>query len=330
LQRRQVIAGLGALAATALLHSAQAQRDGRQWRIGFLAPNRRPANFETHRYYGFVQGLRDLGYVDGSNLSIEWRYAQDDPARLAPMARELIQRPVDLIVAAGTPAALAAREATTSVPIVMMGIGDPVASGLVKRLGRPGGNATGISLMNPDLGGKWLELARALVPSLSRLGALLNAGNPAAAPTLQSLRKAGKVARVTIVPVEVSAPKDLPAAFHTLKEERVMALVIQNEAMLRDESPHIARTAIAARLPTIAGAREFAEAGCLATYGSNLFELYRRAANYVDKILRGASPGELPVEQPTSYELVLNLRSAKALGIAPPKELLLRADRVIE
>lgn len=281
------------------------------------------------RYAAFLQGLRTAGYVEGRNLVIEWRYAEDDVARLPALAAELVRANIDLLIAGGTPAARAAQTATSAVPIFMLGVGDPVGSGLAKSLARPGGNSTGISLTSPDLAGKWLELARSLVPSLSRAALLVNPSNPTRAATLEGVRSAGQLAKVAVFPIEVMKPAQLEDAFARLVQARAEVLIIQNEAIFEEAARHIAQLAMRARVPTITGRREFVEAGCLASYGSNLVEVYRHAASYVDRILKGAKPGEMPIEQPTSYELAVNLETAKTIGLAVPREIVLRADRVI-
>jgi putative tryptophan/tyrosine transport system substrate-binding protein len=326
LNRRQAAFGLAALLVAG---TSGAQSQGKVWRIGFLTPNRRPASLQAHRFGGLLQGLRELGYVEGTNLAIEWSFADDVYSLLPTMAAELVALRVDVIIAGGTAATRAAQKATSSIPIVMLGVGDPVASRLVSSLARPGANTTGSSTVSRDLSAKWLEIARSIVPAMSRIGVLLNAGNPARTVTLDGLRKAAAASSVAVVPFEVRGVTDFDAAFQQMKQERTQGLVIQNEAMLRDASAAIARFAMQARLPSVSGGHEFAEAGCLVSYGSNLFDLYRNVARQVDKILRGAKPGDLPVEQPTSYELVVNLRTAKALGLSLPKELVLRADRTI-
>ena len=282
------------------------------------------------RYTAFLQGLRDFGYVEGRNLVIEWRYADDDIARLSALAAELVRAKIDLLIAGGTPAARAAQKATSTLPIVMLGVGDPVGSGLAKSLARPGGNSTGMSLTSPDLANKWLELARTLVPSVARAAVLLNPNTPTRNATLDSVRAAGQLAKVAVFPIEAAKMSELEDAFARIAQARADVVIIQNEAMFDEASRQIAQLAMESRLPTITGRREFVEAGCLASYGSNLVEVYRRAASYVDRILKGAAPGEMPIEQPTSYELALNMRTAKAVGIAIPKDLVLRADRVID
>jgi len=325
--KRRDFARFAALAALLAWRPLLAQKI---WRIGFLAPIRRPTTLQSHRYNGFLQGLREAGYIEGRNLVIDWRWADDEPARLPALAAELVRLRPDVLVAAGSIAAREAQRATSSVPIIMLGIGDPVGAGLVRSLARPGGNATGVSLMNPDLGGKWLEIARSILPTLSRAALFINPANPAFKPTLDSLVRAGSGAGVTVTPVEVASPGRIPEGFARVQQVGASVLFVQNESMFDESSRQIAEHAMRAKLPTITGRREFVESGCLASYGSNLTEMYRRAAGYVDRVLKGAKPAEMPIEQPTSYELAVNAKSAKALGITLPRELILRADRVIE
>ena len=282
------------------------------------------------RYIAFLQGLREAGYVEGRNLVIEWRYGDDDPQRIGTFAAELVRLKVDVLVAGGSIAARAAQKASPTVPIVMLGVGDPVGSGLANSLARPGGNATGVSLMNPELGGKWLEIARSVVPTLTAAALFINPTNPAFKPTLASLRKATAAAGISLEAIEVATSAEIGKGFTRVRQVRAPVLFVQNESMFDESSRQIAELAVQARISTITGRREFVESGCLVGYGSNLVEVYRRAASYVDRILKGAKPGDIPIEQPTSYELVLNAKTAKALGIVLPKELLLRADRVIE
>jgi putative ABC transport system substrate-binding protein len=299
------------------------------WRIGFLSPIRRPQKMPA-RYGAFLQGLRAAGYVEGRSLVVEWRYGDDDPQRIQGFADELVRINVDLVVAAGSIAARAAQSASSSIPIVMLGVGDPVGAGLAKSLARPSGNATGVSLMNPDFGGKWLEIARSVVPTLTKSALLVNPTNPAYKPTLESLRRATAAAGVSLTAIEVSSPRQIVDGLARARQVGAEILFVQNESMFDESSAQIAEHALHAKIPTITGRREFVESGCLVSYGSDLSEVYRRAATYVDRILRGAKPGDMPIEQPTSYELVLNPKTAKALGITLPRELVLRADRVIQ
>jgi putative ABC transport system substrate-binding protein len=327
MNRRRAIASTLALIAS----SALAQQQGRIWRLGFLSANRRPASIASHRFAGFVQGLRELGYVEGKNLSIEWRFGDDMYDKLPALAAELGKLKVDVIAVTGTAATRAAQKATgASIPIVMLGVGDPVGSGLVDSLARPGRNTTGVSLLSPDLATKWFEIARSLVPNLDRIGVLLNPANPAYSPTLESAWRAAKPANVLVFPVAAKDATEFDYAFGILKRAGVSALLVQNDGVFVDGARRLGELAMKARLPTIAGRREWAEAGCLASYGTNVLQLYRKAASLVDKVLKGATAGELPVEQPVDFELFVNAKTAKAIDVTIPRELLLRADKVIE
>ena len=323
--RRQAIASIVALAA----FPAFAQQ-GRIWRIGFLTPARRPASFATHQYGTFAAGLGDLGYVEGKNLSIEWRYADEAFDRLPALAAELVKAKPDLLVTSGTAAARAAQKAAKGIPLVMLGVGDPVNSGLVDSLAHPGRNCTGVSLVSPDLVPKQFELARSLVPGLERMGLLLNAANPSYTATLESAWRSAKASKLLVFPVGVRGASEFEASFDLLRRAGVGALQLQNEGIFVDNARQIADLAAKVHLPTITGRRECAERGCLISYGTNVPRIYRSAARLVDQILKGANAGDLPIEQPNDYELVVNTRTAKALGLTVPREVLLRADKVIE
>jgi putative ABC transport system substrate-binding protein len=330
MSRRQVVVALAASVALLATRGVLAQQQGRVWRIGFLSPNSRPASLASHRFGAFVQGLRDHGYVEGKNLTIEWRYAEDAYDRMPAMTAELARLKVDVIVAAGTGATRAAQKASSAIPIVMLGVADPVRSGFIDSLARPGRNTTGTTLISPELGPKWLEIARNVVPKLKRVGVLVNVASSAYSQTLESVRNAAKAAGISVFAAEVRAVQDIESAFDALKREGVGALVVQNESVFVEHGRRIGALAAKTRLPSITGRREFAEAGCLISYGPNVRLLYRAVAGQVDKILKGASAGDLPVEQPTDYELVVNQKTAKAIGLTIPRDLLLRADKVIE
>ena len=325
MNRRAALASLVALAALPAL-----AQQGRVYRVGFLTPNKRPASLAGHRYGAFVDGLRELGYVEGKNLVIEWRYAEEVYGRVPALASELANARVEVIVATGSPATRAAQKASPGIPIVMAGVGDPVGSGLVDSLARPGRNTTGLSFVSPELGTKWLELARSVAPKTTKVGVIVNVTNLAYPVTLEGVWSAARLAKIVVFPAEVRSAADLERAFEVLKQESVGAVILQNESMINDNGPRIAELARKAQIPVIAPRRELAEAGCVISYGTNVPQLFRRAATYVDKILKGAKAGELPVEQPTDFELIVNLKSAKAIGLTIPKELLLRADKVIE
>jgi putative ABC transport system substrate-binding protein len=274
--------------------------------------------------------LRELGWIEGKNIAFERRYAENRLDRLPALAAELVDLKVDVIVAAGTLAPLAAKRATTTIPIVMTAAGDPVGSGLVPNLARPGGNVTGLSLMVPDLGGKRLELLKELLPRMSRVAVLWNAANPYPALVFKETERAAQTLGIEVQSLEVQEPNDFGHAFEAAERHQPDALIMVEDPLTIDFRKQIADFALTHRLPAMNGFRQFVDAGGLMAYGASLSDLLRRAAGYVDKILRGAKPSDLPVEQPTKFELVINLKTAKALGIEIPPMLLARADEVIE
>ena len=276
-----------------------------------------------------TQGLRDLGWVEGQNVAVEYRYANNHLEQFPHLAAELVRLKVDLIVAGGEAGIRAARDATSTIPIVMANSGDPVGTGLIASLSRPGGNVTGLSLLAPDLGGKRLELLKETVPKVSRVGVLWNPTNAVKALELNSTEVAARALGVIVTSHGVRAPADFDRAFAAIGRERPTALITLADPLTRGHKTQLAEFAAKSRLPMIAETRDFAEAGGLMTYGASLLDLYRRAATYVDKILKGAKPGDLPIEQPTKFELVVNLKTAKALGLTIPQSVLVRADEVI-
>ena len=276
-----------------------------------------------------TQGLRDLGWVEGQNVGVEYRYANNHLEQFPHLAAELVRLKVDLIVAGGEAGIRAARDATSTIPIVMANSGDPVGTGLIASLSRPGGNVTGLSLLAPDLGGKRLELLKETVPKVSRVGVLWNPTNAVKALELNSTEVAARALGVIVTSHGVRAPADFDRAFAAIGRERPTALITLADPLTRGYRSQFAEFAVKSRLPMIAELRDFAEAGGLMTYGASLLDLYRRAATYVDKILKGAKPGDLPIEQPTKFELVVNLKTAKALGLTIPQSVLVRADEVI-
>ena len=274
--------------------------------------------------------LRELGWIEGKNIAFERRYAENRLDRLPALAAELVDLKVDVIVAAGTLAPLAAKRATTTIPIVMTAAGDPVGSGLVPSLARPGGNVTGLSLMVPDLGGKRLELLKELLPRMSRVAVLWNAANPYPALVFKETERAAQTLGIEVQSLEVREPNDFGHAFEAAERHQPDALIMVEDPLTIDFRKQIADFALTHRLPAMNGFRQFVDAGGLMAYGASLSDLLRRAAGYVDKILRGAKPSDLPVEQPTKFELIINLKTAKALGIENPPMLLARADELIE
>ena len=278
----------------------------------------------------FDRGLRELGYTDGQNIVIEQMSWAGQDEELPTLAAELVRRKVDLLVAGTTPRALAARNATTTIPIVMVNVADPVASGLVVSLARPGGNVTGLSRVSLDLIGKNLELLREAAPVIRRLAVLVNPTHALHPALLNSAKHTAALLTLKLEPVEAAAPKELEHAFSVIARKRVNALLVLPDGMFWGERRRIADFALTSRLPSMFGNTEHAEAGGLMSYAPSSLEPYRRAAYYVDKILKGAKPADLPVEQPTKFELVINLKTAKALGLTIPQTLLLRADQLIE
>jgi putative ABC transport system substrate-binding protein len=327
--RRQLLLALGA-GALAVPLAALAQQQARIWRVGFLSARRRPASLDTDYYGAFPRGMRDLGYVEGKDLAIEWRFAEGEYERLPGMAAELVQLKVDVIMALGPPAIVAAQKATTTIPIVVVTSVDPVGAGFVKSLARPGGNITGLSNLAGDISSKHLEMLLAVMPKVSRVAVLVNPANSAHAAMLKNVQYATQKTGIKILPVEAQTPQEIERAFSTMAREHIGAVIVALDPLFIQQGPQIAVQAGKHRLPSIFANREYAEAGGLMSYGQNQIDIYRRAATYVDKIIKGAKPGDLPIEQPTKLELVINLKTAKALGLTIPQPLLLRADEVIQ
>ena len=320
-----VAAGTG-LVAIRLAASAQQLNDVR--RIGFLTPSVRTA--DRHLITAFMAGLQELGWIEGKNLRLEYRSAEGDPAKLPELAAELVRNKVELIVAVSTPGAQAAKRATNTVPIVFGMVSDPVASGIVVSLSHPTGNATGWSNTLSDISGKLLEISRQVVPGTTRFAVLWNPQNSGKAVEFKEMQAAATSLGVTLQSVEIRAPEDLNQAFLAITTGHSGALVTFIDAVTFSHRQRIVEFALQNRLPGIFQAREFVDSGGLLSYSPNMEYQWRRAAIYVDKILKGAKPGDLPVEQPTKFELVINLKTAKALGISVPQSLLLRADELIQ
>ena len=279
---------------------------------------------------GFLEGMQGLGYVEGRDIEIVYRFADNDPARMPALANELTQLMPAVIITGTIVGTFAIKQATAAIPIVNPALTDPVGFGLVQSQARPGGQVTGIMATLDSLLGKQLELVRELVPSATRIGMLVNVSNPGNVFHLKAAKAAATALGITLVSVEVRLPEDIEAAFHTLAQERAELLLIIPEALFLNERQRIVALAAAARLPTMYSSRDSAEAGGLISYGTNVLEGWRRAAAFVDKILKGAKPGDLPVEFPTKLELVINLKAAKVLGLTIPPTLLARADELIE
>jgi putative tryptophan/tyrosine transport system substrate-binding protein len=295
-------------------------------RIGYLGGG--SAELEKPWLYSFRQGLRDLRYIEGKNILIDGRYAAGRYEQLPALTAELIALKVNVILAASTPVALSAKKTTTSTPIVMV-VADPVGTGLIPSLARPGGNITGLSDFHADLVTKRLELLKDVIPSLSRVAILSNPASVTCSAQLKELNAAGPGLGLTLVAIEATESEDLPRSFSTIKKEQVGGVLVCGDRMFNTHRTKIFELASKNRLPAIYSSQEYAETGGLMSYGANFPDLYRRAATYVDKILKGAKPADLPVEQPTKFELIINLKTAKQIGLTITPNVLARADRVI-
>jgi len=315
----------GAAAAWPL--AARAQEPRRLPTIGFLGPNTR--SVDSQRVVAFVERLRELGWTENRTVAIEYRWGEGRDERFAQIAAEFVRRNVDVIVTSGTPPAIAAKRATAVIPIVFAAAGDPVDTGLVASLARPGGNVTGLSIQQTDLAGKRLEMLREILPGLRTLAILADIGSPNSVLEMREAQAAARTLGLDVVTSEVREAEDIAPAFEALKG-RANALYVCAAPLLTTNRIRINTLALGVRLPTVHTFREYAEVGGLMSYGPNVPDLFRRAAEYVDKILRGAKPSDLPVEQPTKFDLVINLTTAKALGLEIPATLLARADEVIE
>ena len=331
MDRRRAIAALAALGGLFAMHPARAQQQGKVRRIGFLAVRSRstPSNHEVY-YDAFVQGMRELGYVEGKNLAIEWRFADGKFERLPGLAAELVQMNVEIIVCHSTPGTQALQRATKSIPIVMTSVGDPVSSGFAASLARPGGNITGLSIIAIDLSAKRLELLKIMLPTLSRVAILVNPGTSFHPAVLKSAQAAAQQISIKILPVDARTPEEIERGFATMTRERAEAVIVPIDSFFLGQRRQIVELAVKNQMPSMFPDREDVVAGGLMSYGLNLADSYRRAATYVDKIFKGAKPGELPIEQPTRIHLAINRKTAKALGLTIPNEILLRADEVIE
>jgi len=308
-----------------------AQQRTKVWRVGFLGVRAIPPSPSPDPLYmAFMQALRELGYVEGKNLAMVWRSSDGNAERLPKLAAELVQMKVDVIVATSSPVLSVVQQATATIPIVFIGVGDPVALGLVASLAKPGKNSTGVSNLTGDLSIKSLEFLGAVVPKLSRVAVLLNSSNLIGPLTLKQAQTAAKPSGISISAFEATSASQIDAAFAAIARARPEALIVAPDPYYVGQARQIAELALKNRLPAIHSFNAHAEAGGLMSYGENLTVHFRRAAPYVDKILKGAKPADLPVEQPTKFELVINRRTARALGLTIPQSLLLQADRVIE
>ena len=309
----------------AAVHLADAQQPAKIPRIGYLGTTSVSARTEAFR-----QGLRELGYVEGKNIVIEWRRHEGKVDRLPALAAELVRLKVEIIITAGAPAARAAKEATSTIPIVMTQVGDPVGNGFVASLARPGGNITGLSTLAPELSGKQLELLKEIIPKLSRVAVLGTSTNPDSAQSLKETELAAGAFGVKLQYLDVLGPKDIETAFQAARKGRADAILALSSRVLVSQRTQVVDLAVKSRLPAIYRNREDVEAGGLMSYGVSLTDLSRRAAVYVDKILKGTKPADLPVEQPMKFEFIINLKAAKQIGLTIPQSVLYRADKVIK
>jgi putative ABC transport system substrate-binding protein len=326
IERRKFLATLGGAAAAWPL-AARAQQPGKLPTIGFLGAT--TPTIWSPFVGAFLQRLRELGWIDGRTITIDYRWAEGRSESMAEIAAEFVRRKVDVIVTYGTPSALAAKRSTAVIPIVFAAAGDPVGTELVASLARPGGNITGLSVQQTDLAGKRLEILRELLPSLRTLAIMANIGTPNAVLDLREAQAAARTFGLDIVISEIRRAEDIAPAFDALKG-RADALYVCADPLLTTNRVRVSTLALGARLPTMNNFREYVEAGGMTSYGPNFPDLFRRAGDYVDKILKGVKPADIPVEQPTKFDLVVNLTTARALGIEIPPTLLARADEVIE
>ncbi len=327
MKRRRFIAVVaGGLLAAPL--AAQAQQAGKVARIGRLSPL--SAETDAPNLAAFRKGLRELGWIEGQHFTIEARFAEGKPERLAGLAADLVRQRVDVILTGSNAGALAAKRATGTIPIVMVTTGDPVGAGIVASLGRPGGNVTGVTALGQALNVKRLELIKEAVPGVTRVVALINPASPYTAPFLKEREGAARALGLEVRVLEAPDSGSFEKVFAAMASERAGALMVQTDALFITHRRRIVELVARNRVPAVYGEREFVDAGGLLFYGASFADMYRDAAGYADKILKGAKPADLPVEQPTKLELVINLKSAKALGLTIPPSLLQRADQVIE
>jgi putative tryptophan/tyrosine transport system substrate-binding protein len=327
--RRKLLIALGAVAATSPLRSI-AQPQGKVWRIGFISGAARPPSLESSFIGGFLQGMRELGYAEGRDFVIEWRFAEAKVERYAQFAAELARLKTDIFVLGTPQAARPVQSAAPQTPVVLCISTDPVGSGLAASLAHPGGTITGIASSLEDSSPKQLELLTAAVPNMSRLGMLVTTLSPSYDTVLKRIRASAQQAKLTLVTADARSAGELAPAFDALSKARVQALMVMSDVLFNVNREKVAALAIKHKLPSMFGVREYVDAGGLLSYGERFREFFRRAASYVDKIIKGAKPGDLPIEQPNRFYLTVNRKTAKALGIKIPESLLLRADEVIE
>jgi putative ABC transport system substrate-binding protein len=328
MRRREFVALLGGAALAALARAGEARAAGRRFRVGVL--DTVPADRNVANFAALRQGLRARGYVEGQNLLIEYRSADGRADRFPQLAAELVRLPVDVIVTRGTPATEAAKTASATIPIVMAAVGEPLSAGMVASLARPGGNVTGFSSFVNELAGKRLELLKEAFPPIVRVAFLQNIGNPVSPPQWTATQAAARTLGLAVELLDVRSAQDIASAFATLAAHRVQALSVGIDGLTQENAATIVRLAAEQKLPAAYPAREFIDAGGLMSYGPSYPDLYLRTADLVDKILKGAKPGDLPVEGPAKLELVINLKTAKALALDIAPTVLARADEVIE
>jgi putative ABC transport system substrate-binding protein len=307
---------------------AEAQPAGRGWRVGWLSSGTAASDPDLRE--AFQETLRQLGYTEGRSVSIVARYAEGRPRRLREFASELVQLRVDVLVVNGTPAAVAAKEATGEIPIVLGSVADPIGSGLISSLARPGGNVTGVSTAFSEIAAKWLELLREVVPGIERVGFLANPDNPGNRLLLKHVQAAAGALGVTITSFSATTPGEVGRALLAMTQAHVQGAVVPGDAVIRSQRKEIADFATRARLPAVYVGTDYVDVGGLISYGPNRRALGRQVAVYVDRVLKGRRPADLPVEEPTMFELAINLKTAKALRLTIPPSVLLRADRVVE
>ncbi|MEO8443050.1 MAG: ABC transporter substrate-binding protein [Betaproteobacteria bacterium] len=327
--RRKLIVGLGGV-LLARPFASLAQPKDKVWRVGILATRSRPSSLDSDAFGQFILGMRELGYIEGKNLHVEFRWAEGKYERLPALAAELVHAKVDVIVAAGAQDINAARKATSTIPIVMATSPDPVVSGYAKTLAHPGRNITGLTNFTVEISIKLFEMLHSTVPKLSRLAVLINSANPSHAAVLTSIEPIAQKAGIKVLPVEARSAAEIERAFATMAQAKAGAVLVPRDGFYVQQMGQIAKLAAKHRLPSISGYREYVDAGGLMSYGQSARESFRRAATYVDKIFKGAKPGDLPIEQPTTFELYINGRTAKALGLTIPQSLRISADKVIE
>ena len=329
--RRQLLSCRAVLALSAVLLPlclpANAQQSGKIWKIGVLVSTSRAQN--TSREDNLWQGLRQLGYIDGKNVALEYRYADGQLDRLPELAAELVALNADVLVVSGTRAAVAAKQATSTIPIVLAGVGDPVQAGLVSSLSHPGTNVTGLSRLSPDFIGERLELIKDVVPKTSRVAALSNPDNPAQSANLRQLNIQARTLAIELDTVTARNPDEFESAFAAATKDRANALLLMPDALFHNYPSAIVGLAAKNRLPAIYDRSDFVEAGGLMSFAVNIADLSRRAAGYVDRIIKGSNPDTLSIDEPTRYDLVINLKTANALGLMIPPTVQARADRVI-